>query len=486
MRKVRASLPDAPAAIGPTARPSAPATRSTCPGQIPLDPATMELVDGPPEALIRRVLDNLPRWPKAAGGTLDDVVKLNVFLTDLGWFGRSTRSCRSTSASRSRRARRSASPACPRARRWRWTRCWCCAAPEPPAGRAVTDTRLAEPVTRPARRRPAAGRTARTARRTDHRRPAVPAAAALRGSHARGADRQLAPGARAVCEGEVELAETVIRRRRQLLVRVADGTGRLTLRFFHFSRQQAAALTRGQRLRCSARCAAAHGAGDRAPGVPPVRGGEPPAEDRLTPVYPLTEGLRQGRLRALVGQALATARARPASRPAAPDLVRLRPAGPDERTGAAAPAAARRRWPGWPNTATRRSSAWRSRNCWRTTSACATAAQPAARRSAPCRRDTAASSALRPQPAVPLTGAQRRVLDEILADLAGPNRCCGWCRATSVRARPWSLPPPRWPRSRPAAGRGDGADRTAGRAALREPRRWLTPLGIPWCGWPVR
>lgn len=55
-------------------------------GQIPLDPATMELVPGGVEARIRRVFENLRAVAEAAGGSLDDIVKLNVFLTDLSHF----------------------------------------------------------------------------------------------------------------------------------------------------------------------------------------------------------------------------------------------------------------------------------------------------------------------------------------------------------------------------------------------------------------
>ncbi|ACL74253.1 RidA family protein [Thioalkalivibrio sulfidiphilus] len=55
-------------------------------GQIPLDPATMDLVDGPMEAQIRRVFDNLQAVAEAAGGSLADVAKLNIFLTDLAHF----------------------------------------------------------------------------------------------------------------------------------------------------------------------------------------------------------------------------------------------------------------------------------------------------------------------------------------------------------------------------------------------------------------
>ena len=55
-------------------------------GQIPLDPATMELVQGNMESQIRRVFDNLAAVAQAAGGSLGDIVKLNIFLTDLGHF----------------------------------------------------------------------------------------------------------------------------------------------------------------------------------------------------------------------------------------------------------------------------------------------------------------------------------------------------------------------------------------------------------------
>ncbi|MEY2697166.1 MAG: hypothetical protein RL333_1304 [Pseudomonadota bacterium] len=57
-------------------------------GQIPLDPTTMNLVEGPIEAQIHRVFENLSAVAAAAGGSLDDVVKLNVFLTDLGHFAK--------------------------------------------------------------------------------------------------------------------------------------------------------------------------------------------------------------------------------------------------------------------------------------------------------------------------------------------------------------------------------------------------------------
>ena len=55
-------------------------------GQIPLVPESMALVEGDMQAQIRRVFDNLQAVARAAGGSLADVVKLNVFLTDLGHF----------------------------------------------------------------------------------------------------------------------------------------------------------------------------------------------------------------------------------------------------------------------------------------------------------------------------------------------------------------------------------------------------------------
>lgn len=55
-------------------------------GQIPLDPASMQLVDQDMRTQITQVFDNLRAVAEAAGGTLGDVVKLNIFLTDLAHF----------------------------------------------------------------------------------------------------------------------------------------------------------------------------------------------------------------------------------------------------------------------------------------------------------------------------------------------------------------------------------------------------------------
>lgn len=57
-------------------------------GQIPLDPRTMEVVEGGFGAMARRVFDNLAAVARAAGGGLDDALKVNIYLTDLGNFAK--------------------------------------------------------------------------------------------------------------------------------------------------------------------------------------------------------------------------------------------------------------------------------------------------------------------------------------------------------------------------------------------------------------
>lgn len=56
-------------------------------GQIPLVPETMTVIEGDFAAKVRRVFDNLSAVANAAGGSLNDVVKLNIYLTDLSYFG---------------------------------------------------------------------------------------------------------------------------------------------------------------------------------------------------------------------------------------------------------------------------------------------------------------------------------------------------------------------------------------------------------------
>ena len=55
-------------------------------GQIPLDPKTMEVVDGDIEAMVRRVFDSLKAICEASGGGLSDIAKLTIYLTDLANF----------------------------------------------------------------------------------------------------------------------------------------------------------------------------------------------------------------------------------------------------------------------------------------------------------------------------------------------------------------------------------------------------------------
>ncbi|HBS14370.1 MAG TPA: reactive intermediate/imine deaminase [Alcanivorax sp.] len=76
----------APAAIGPYSQAIKAGSTVYLSGQIPLDPATMELVGGGMDAQVRRVFDNLSAVCDAAGGALRDIVKLNIFLTDLSHF----------------------------------------------------------------------------------------------------------------------------------------------------------------------------------------------------------------------------------------------------------------------------------------------------------------------------------------------------------------------------------------------------------------
>ena len=76
----------APQAIGTYSQAVKVGTTVYLSGQIALDPQTMSMIEGDTEAEIRRVFDNLQAVARAAGGSLGDMVKLNVFLVDLGNF----------------------------------------------------------------------------------------------------------------------------------------------------------------------------------------------------------------------------------------------------------------------------------------------------------------------------------------------------------------------------------------------------------------
>jgi ATP-dependent DNA helicase RecG len=117
----------------------------------------------------------------------------------------------------------------------------------------------------------------------------------------------LRPGQDAVVEGIVAGADVVMGRRRSLLVRLQDGSGTLSLRFYHFSQAQKEGLKRGTQVRCYGEVRpGSSGLEIYHPEYRALSGNEPAAvEQTLTPIYPTTEGLTQQRLRQLSEQALA-------------------------------------------------------------------------------------------------------------------------------------------------------------------------------------
>jgi ATP-dependent DNA helicase RecG len=114
----------------------------------------------------------------------------------------------------------------------------------------------------------------------------------------------LVQGAEVVIEGEVDVSQVVFGRRRSLVVRLSDGTGAITLRFFHFNRAQQNRFARGRYFRCYGEVR--RGAQSFEIIHPECQIIDPssplPMEDRLTPIYPTTEGLHQARMRKLVAQ----------------------------------------------------------------------------------------------------------------------------------------------------------------------------------------
>ncbi|WP_372873778.1 ATP-dependent DNA helicase RecG [Pseudomonas sp.] len=118
---------------------------------------------------------------------------------------------------------------------------------------------------------------------------------------------ELRPGQDAVVEGTVVGADVVMGRRRSLLVRLQDGSGSLSLRFYHFSQAQKEGLKRGTQVRCYGEVRpGSSGLEIYHPEYRALSASEPIAvEQTLTPIYPSTEGLTQQRLRSLSEQALA-------------------------------------------------------------------------------------------------------------------------------------------------------------------------------------
>lgn len=114
-------------------------------------------------------------------------------------------------------------------------------------------------------------------------------------------------GSTAVVEGEVVTSQVNLGRRRSLLVRIRDGTGLLGLRFFHFSAAMKNQLEVGNKIRCYGEARpGATGLEIYHPEFKVLRQdlAAPELEQRLTPVYPITEGLQQQRLRQIMQQAL--------------------------------------------------------------------------------------------------------------------------------------------------------------------------------------
>jgi reactive intermediate/imine deaminase len=84
--KTPVATPDAPAAIGPYSQAVRAGDTVWLSGQIPLDPKTMQLVEGFANQA-SRVFDNLEAVCREAGGSFDDVVRVTIYLTDLANFG---------------------------------------------------------------------------------------------------------------------------------------------------------------------------------------------------------------------------------------------------------------------------------------------------------------------------------------------------------------------------------------------------------------
>lgn len=118
------------------------------------------------------------------------------------------------------------------------------------------------------------------------------------------------PGQRVLIEGEVEHSAIIRGRRATLVVVIADGSGRMTLRFFHFRAYQQQQLSKGSRLRCFGEVRAGfQGLEMTHPSYTRLAGqGNAPIADRLTPVYPSSEGLGQSSWIRLTDQALALMR----------------------------------------------------------------------------------------------------------------------------------------------------------------------------------
>lgn len=115
------------------------------------------------------------------------------------------------------------------------------------------------------------------------------------------------PGIHATVEAEIAHSDIKYGRARMLLVKIADSSGHLTLRFFHFSAAQQQQLTLGKRIRCFGEIRrGSMGLEINHPEYQVIaEGSAAKVEDTLTPIYPTTEGIKQLTLRKLTEQALA-------------------------------------------------------------------------------------------------------------------------------------------------------------------------------------
>ena len=116
----------------------------------------------------------------------------------------------------------------------------------------------------------------------------------------------LRAGDNVVVQGVVDAADIRFGKRRSLLVRISDGTGSITLRFFHFSKAQKSNLSRGVEIRCYGEVRAGPAGLEMIhPEYKPVAQSEDVGmEESLTPVYPSTEGMHQLTWRSLTGHAV--------------------------------------------------------------------------------------------------------------------------------------------------------------------------------------
>lgn len=116
---------------------------------------------------------------------------------------------------------------------------------------------------------------------------------------------QLRIGQDAMIQGEVLHSQVIQGRRRSLLVTVNDGTGQITLRFFHFNWQQQQAFIKGKPIRCFGEARSGFNGMEMVhPEYQLDVSGDLPADSALTPVYPSTEGVHQKQWRSLQQQAL--------------------------------------------------------------------------------------------------------------------------------------------------------------------------------------